>query len=85
MPLVLTQHLTVTEVLILIYHHAISLGGDIENDIGFLAVFIHGSLVVGEGSLAILVVVVGVEELTEALDAYTAENTENLALVFVEF
>lgn len=82
--LVLAQHLAVAEIFILVYHHSVGLGGDVENDIGLVAVFVHGALVVGEGSLAILVGVVGVEELAETLDAYAAEDTEDVALMFVE-
>lgn len=80
----MAQHLAVTEVLVLIYHHSVSLGSDIEYDIGFLAIFVHGSFVIGEGGLSVLSLVVDIEELTEALNAYAAKHTKDVALVFVE-
>lgn len=82
--LVLAQHFAVAQVFVLVYHHTISLGGDIEDDIGFLAIFVHGSLVVGEGSLAVLMFVVVVEELAETLDTDAAKDTKYVALMFVE-
>lgn len=83
--LVLAQHLAVAKVLILVNHHAISLRRDVEDRIRLLAIFVHGSFVIGEGRLAVLVVVIRIEELPETLDAYTTKDTENIALVFVEF
>jgi hypothetical protein len=80
----LTQHLAVAEVLVFIYHHAVSLGGDIEYDVGFLAIFVHGSFVIGEGSLSVLGLVVDVEKLAETLNAYATKDTKDVALVFVE-
>jgi hypothetical protein len=82
--LVLTQHLAVTEVFVLIYRHSISLSCDIEYDIGFLAIFVHGSFVVGEGSLSMLGLVVDIEELAKTLNADAAKDTKDVALVFVE-
>jgi len=82
--LVLTQHLAVTEVFILIYRHSISLGSDIEYHFGFLAIFVHGSFVVGEGSLSVLGLVVDIKELAKTLNADATKDTKDVALVFVE-
>jgi ABC-type phosphate transport system permease subunit len=83
--LVLAQHLAVTQVLILIYRHSVGLSGDVQDYVRFLAILVHGSLIVGEGCLAILMVVVVIKELAEALHANPTEDTEDVALVFIEF
>jgi hypothetical protein len=82
--LVLTQHLAVTEVFVLVYRHSVSLGSDIEYHFGFLAIFVHGSFVVGEGSLSMLGLVVDIEELAKTLNSDATKDTKDVALVFVE-
>jgi hypothetical protein len=81
---VLTQHFTIAQVLVFVNGHVVGLSRDINNNVVFVAVFIHGPLVVRE-RLAVLVSVIGIEEDTEALDANTAEYTKNVSLMFVEF
>jgi hypothetical protein len=82
--LVLAQHLAVAQVLVFVNGHVVGLSCDIDDNVRFISVFVHGPLVVREG-VAVLVSVVGIEEDTKALDANTAEYTENVSLVFVEF
>jgi hypothetical protein len=84
--LILSQHFTVVAVVFLVVHlvngHAIGLRGDVAHLIAFFGFVVHGALAFV--SAAILTLAVGVEEDAQTGDADAAEDTENVALVFVK-
>jgi hypothetical protein len=84
--LILSQHFTVVAVVFLVVHlvncHAVRLRGDVAHLITFFGFIVHGAFAIE--SAAILALTVGVKEDAETGDADAAEDTKNVALVFVK-
>lgn len=84
MSLILTHHLAlITEVLVHFFDsHAVGLGSNVENHFRLVAFVVHGAIFESRPWCAWRV---GIEVVAKAIDADTAEYTEDVALMFVEF
>ena len=81
------QHLTVVAVFVIIVHlvnrHAVGLCGDVAHLVALLGIVVHGALAVVATS--VLCLSIGVEEDAKSGHAHPTEDTEDVALVLVEF
>jgi hypothetical protein len=85
--LILSQHLAIVTVVFFVVHlvngHTVGLGSDVTHLVAFFSLVVHGLYAIVAG--AFLCLAVGIEENAETGYADPAKNTEDVALVFIEF
>ena len=84
--LVQASHLAiVAELVFLVDGHGVRLRRDHHHVVTVVVVVIHGTIVDAEGiCVRVLITVIRIHERTETLDANAAEDTKDVALVFVK-